>query len=1141
MTNNFIHLHLHSEYSLENGLIRINALVDKLQRDNIPAVAITDQGNLFAAIKFYQAAQKKGIKPIIGAELRIYESGYNKDSSQLVLLCKNIEGYKNLNYLITKSYQAGQIGGMAYVKKDWLDGKSRGLIALSGAQKGDVGQAISAANNRKAKSLLNDWKTFFPNHFYLEIQRVGKKGEENYIHSAIELATEMDLPVVASNDAHFLSAEDYEAHEARVCIHQGHILQDPRRPRLFTQNQYLRNQEEMQELFQDIPEAIENTFAIAKRCNLELTLGENYLPDFKVPDNFNQDSWLCHKAAKGLKNLIPLDDDEDYATVQEVYQQRLDDELDVIIKTNFSGYFLIVADFIQWAKENHIPVGPGRGSGAGSLVAYALEITQIDPIKYDLLFERFLNPERVSPPDFDIDFCIIGRDKVIEYVANRYGKNHVSQIITYGRMASRAVIRDAGRVLGYHYSFVDQIAKLIPHDLNMTLEWALKKEPMLQQRYQDETKVNTLIELARKLEGLARNAGRHAGGIVIAPTPLVNYMPLYYEKNSEWPVSQFDMDDVASIGLVKFDFLGLKTLTIIEESINEIKNKTNKLLNIENIPLDDNATYKLIKKTDTAAIFQLESDGMKKIIKRLKPDNFGELVALVALYRPGPLQSGMVDEYIDRKHGKSAIRYMDKRIEYILEPTYGIILYQEQVMQIAQTMADYTLGKADLLRRAMGKKKAEEMAKQREIFIEGSIKSGTKLTTANKIFDLMEKFAGYGFNKSHSVAYALIAYQTAWLKTHYSAYFMASVMSADMDNTDKIAILVEEIKNMGIKLEAPCINKSEYGFSVTDNNTIRYALGAIKGVGSAINNILEKRQEMPFKNIFDMCCRIDLKKINRRLLEALIKSGATDKLGPHRNFMICNMDNAMQFSEQIHRDADSGQNNLFGIDEHKTNKEVTIFEAKEWNDNELLEKEKEVLGFYFSGHPITKYEKELSTVINVKLKNISIKKNIMIAGYIYNIKRRLDKEGNKIAEIKLEDNTAYADAIIYAENFRKYHSLLEKNKFIIMRANIKKDKFYDSNYNIVAQEIYTLIQFREKAKLILHISQTDHNAVNFLKNTLTTSSKGNTGIIIKYSNAEGRCELSLDHSWDIAANDEIIDTLKNHFGPSKVHLEYNFR
>ncbi|MGD8560640.1 MAG: DNA polymerase III subunit alpha, partial [Gammaproteobacteria bacterium] len=886
MEPQFVHLHVHTEYSLVNGIVRVKPLVKAVRETRMPAVAVTDQCNLFAMVKFYRAAISAGVKPIIGVDLWINNEQQAAQPHHLVLLCQDDEGYRNLTRLVSRGYTDGQHHGMPILEKAWLHGATDGLIALSGAVNGDVGQALLNHDMSTAQQLLEDWQTLFPRRFYLQLQRTGNPGEEDYIHAAVQLAQTTHTPVVATNSVHFLKSDDFDAHEVRVCIHEGRTLDDTRRPRNFTPQQYLRTPEEMAELFQDIPEALQNSVEIARRCNVELTLGKNYLPDFPIPEGMTEDSYFRQLAREGLEQrLESLYDKNDsaFSEQRKPYDERLENELDVIINMGFPGYFLIVADFIRWAKNNGVPVGPGRGSGAGSLVAYALSITDLDPLKYELLFERFLNPERVSMPDFDVDFCMEGRDRVIDYVANRYGREKVSQIITYGSMAAKAVVRDVGRVLGHPYGFVDQIAKLIPFELGITLDKALQQEEMLKQRYDEEEDVQALIDMARSLEGVARNAGKHAGGVVIAPSNLTDFTPLYCEQGGGSLVTQFDKDDVEAVGLVKFDFLGLRTLTIINWAVQTINdrrvNRSDAALDINDIPIDDQQTFKLLKECATTAVFQLESRGMKDLIKRLQPDDFEDIVALVALFRPGPLQSGMVDDFINRKHGRAKVEYPHPDVAPILKPTYGVILYQEQVMQIAQVLAGYTLGGADLLRRAMGKKKPEEMAKQREIFTEGAVARGVKEQTATYIFDLMEKFAGYGFNKSHSAAYALVSYQTAWLKCHYPAAFMAAVLSADMDNTDKVVSLIEECRAMGLNVVSPNVNMCEYRFTITDDRTVLYGLGAIKGVGEgAIESIRQSyRDQGKFHSLFDFCQRIDLKKANRRTLEALIRAGALDE------------------------------------------------------------------------------------------------------------------------------------------------------------------------------------------------------------------------------------------------------------------------
>ncbi|MEJ2452289.1 MAG: DNA polymerase III subunit alpha, partial [Gammaproteobacteria bacterium] len=922
MAQSFVHLHLHTEYSLVDGLIRIKPLARAVADAGMPAVAVTDQSNLFAMVKFYRAAMAAGVKPLIGVDLWVNTRQNPLQATRCVLLCQDTQGYHNLTELISRSYLEGQHQGRPMLDSAWLDGHSEGLIALSGGRDGEIGQHLLAERWDEARQAADFWQTLFPERFYLELQRTGRDGEAAYLFHAVELATRHELPVVATNDVRFLRREDFEAHEARVCIHDGRTLDDPRRPRLYSEQQYLRDTQEMVKLFEDLPEAIDNSVEIAKRCNLELSLGTNVLPEYPVPEGMSVEDFLASEARNGLKQrltLLPAQSTEANPQLEQAYQQRLELELGVINKMGFPGYFLIVADFIRWAKQNGIPVGPGRGSGAGSLVAYALTITDLDPLQFDLLFERFLNPERVSMPDFDVDFCMEKRDRVIEYVAERYGREKVSQIITYGSMAAKAVVRDVGRVLGHPYGFVDRIAKLIPFELGMTLDKALDQEEALRDLYNQDEDVHGLIDLARALEGLARNAGKHAGGVVIAPSKLTDFTPLYCEQGGQSVVTQFDKDDVEAVGLVKFDFLGLRTLTIINWALLEINQRRQAAgepaIDIARIPMADAAAFALLKSCATTAVFQLESRGMKDLIKRLQPDSFEDIVALVALFRPGPLQSGMVDDFIDRKHGRAAVAYPHPDLEPILKPTYGVILYQEQVMQIAQVLAGYTLGGADLLRRAMGKKKPEEMAKQRSIFVDGAKANGVEEKTATYIFDLMEKFAGYGFNKSHSAAYALVSYQTLWLKTHYPSAFMAAVLSADMDNTDKVVSLIDECRDMQLTVEPPNINTCEHRFTAKDHQTIVYGLGSIKGVGeAAIDGVInERKQNGTFRDLFDLCQRIDMRKLNRRTLEALIMAGALDVFGQTRATLMASLPAAVQIAEQYSRNRDAGQNDMFGM------------------------------------------------------------------------------------------------------------------------------------------------------------------------------------------------------------------------------------
>lgn len=1146
LDNCFVHLNIHSEYSLVDGIVRINPMLERAAEMRMPALAISEMGNMFSTVKFYRACEKQGVKPIIGSTLRIRDDDL---TGKILLLCQSLEGYRNLSYLISRSYTEGQAQGLPYIDRNWLTTHARGLIALSGAQQGDVGQYLLTGRKEQAKQRATEYQQIFQNRYYLELQRAGNKGEQFYIQEAVDLAVEMDLPVVATNAVCFLDEDDFEAHEARVCINQGYTLSDNRRPKDYTSQQYLKSPEQMQELFKDIPEAIENSVLIAMACNLELTLGEHYLPNFPVPEGKTQDEHLVELARHGLQAILQKSQLDSQARQQ--YEKRLQIELDVILSMGFAGYFLIVADFIQWAKDNGIPVGPGRGSGAGSIVAYVIGITELDPIEYDLLFERFLNPERVSLPDFDVDFCMDRRDEVIDYVAERYGRDHVSQIITFGTMAAKAVVRDVGRVLGFPYGFVDQIAKLIPFDLNMTLERALEEEDILKQRYKNEDEVKTLIDLARKLEGISRNAGKHAGGIVIAPEPLTNYMPKYCEQGTSSNVTQFDMGDVESIGLVKFDFLGLRTLTIIDWAVRDVnysavKNNQDKI-DIRNIPLDDEATYALIQKMNTTAVFQLESDGMKKLIGRLKPDSFDDLIALVALFRPGPLQSGMVDDFVDRKHGRARVEYPHSDLEPILKPTYGVILYQEQVMQIAQVLAGYTLGAADLLRRAMGKKKPEEMAKQREIFTSGAVERKVEARVATYIFDLMEKFAGYGFNKSHSAAYALIAYQTAWLKTHYPAAFMAAVLSSDMDNTDKVMMLIDEVQNMNLIIREPDINESQFYFTVRDEKTIQFGLGAIKGVGYAVIEIIlaEIKASGPFADMFDLCRRVSLQKLNKRVLEALIRSGALDNLGPDRATMMASLGMATQLAEQYHKDKSSGQNDFFGHSAAVSNTEQSageqnkFIQAEPWSKEKCLQGEKETLGVYLNGHPIDRFLDELNQFITCRLNRIQ-PGNIRCAGYIHRIRTRPWSKG-KMAELTIDDCTSHQLVRVFPEQFEQYRNLLLKDKLIVVNGEVEQDDYTINGLSIKAKSLYNLEQYRNDfSRLLLTVTaeKSMNGLVPELKQNLHEYLQGSTPVILEYFNGEARCKMNLGNDWTVDARHELINRLEKILGEKNVQLIY---
>ena len=1145
MQQRFVHLHLHTEFSIVDGLVQIPALLDAVLDGDMCAVAVTDVCNLFAAVKFFQAAISIGIKPILGCDLPCHHPEKPSQISSIVLLCQNEVGYRNLTRLVSKAYQEGQHQGVARVHHAWIASHAEGIIALSGGRLGTIGQALLADDMPLAEELAHDLMAAFPERFYLEIQRTGRTDEAIYNDRVVRLAEKLNLPLVATNDVRFLKTDDFEAHEARICIHDGYTLSDPRRQVNNSAQQYLRTADEMLALFSDLPQAIQNTVEISKRCTVKLELGHNYLPNFPIPDGSSVEAYLSHLSNDGIDaRLERLYRGQAVGAIREPYEQRLKLELGVINSMGFAGYFLIVADFIKWAKENGVPVGPGRGSGAGSLVAYALNITDLDPLEYELLFERFLNPERVSMPDFDIDFCMEGRDRVIEYVAEKYGRQSVSQIITFGTMAAKAVIRDVGRVLGHPYGFVDKLAKLIPFEIGITLDKALEQEEELQRRYQDEEDVKELFDLALKLEGITRNAGKHAGGVVIAPSQLTDFTAIYCEQGSSQLVSQFDKDDVEAVGLVKFDFLGLRTLTIINWALITVNRERQlgalPLIDINDIPMQDELTFSLLKACQTTAVFQLESRGMKELIHRLQPDCFEEIIALVALFRPGPLQSGMVDDFIDRKHGRARVEYPHPDLEPILKPTYGVILYQEQVMQIAQVLANYTLGAADLLRRAMGKKKPEEMASQRAIFIEGATARGVDATVATNIFDLMEKFAGYGFNKSHSAAYALVAYQTAWLKAHYPAAFMAAVLSSDMDNTDKVVNFMRECAQMNLQVLPPSINRSQYQFTVLNEHTIIYGLGAIKGVGeSAIQCIVEQRdQQGPYEGLFSTCQRLDMRKVNRRVLEALIKSGAVDDWGIERAVVQGSIDKSIQVGLKFHKNQSSGQTDLFALLD-----DVAIVEdyvqCKAWSTQQRLDGEKEVLGLYLTGHPAAPYQKELQGFIKpISKLNPSTGKKVIVCGLINTLRHILTKRGKKLTIIGIEDASGNMDVVVFSEIFEPQQKHIAIGQMIVIEGELGQDD-YTGGLKMTATTLYRIEEARTRfAKcLAMTLSVDDGDHLPILQ-SLLKAHQGECVVQVRYANTNAKAVINLAAEWRVNPCDELLTKLSDVLGEPRVEICY---
>jgi DNA polymerase III subunit alpha len=1168
----FVHLRLHTEYSLVDGIVRVPELMAAVSSAGMPAVALTDQSNLFAMVKFYKEALAAGVKPLIGVDAWIREVGERAPPSRAVFLCQNLAGYRHLTQLVTRSFLEGQHRGAPMLERSWLKRDVlQGLIVLSGGAEGDIGQAIARGRDDEAARCLSRWQELCGDRFYLEVQRTGRAGEDVYADAVIDLSLERSVAALATNDVRFLTRAEFEAHEARVCIHDGALLADPSRVRRYSEEQYLKSPAEMAQLFKDAPELLDNTVEVAKRCSLEIRLGASMLPAYPVPADSNTEDFLREEAARGLRarfmasrsaTLVASRGAEPEApaaaeAARSGYEARLDLELGVICSMGFAGYFLIVADFIRWARDNGVPVGPGRGSGAGSLVAYVLGITDLDPIEHDLLFERFLNPERVSMPDFDVDFCMEGRDRVIEYVANKYGRERVSQIITYGTLAAKAVVRDVGRVLGHNYGYVDKIAKLIPFEIGITLDKALEQEEELRRLYEGDSEVRELIDLARILEGLARNAGTHAGGVVIAPSVLTDFTPLYCEEGSTTPVTQFDKDDVEAAGLVKFDFLGLRTLTIIDRAVRDINAKRlgegEAPLAISALPMDDTATYQLLKSCRTTAVFQLESRGMKDLIRRLQPDRFGDIVALVALFRPGPLQSGMVDDFIARKHDTSGatIDYLHPDLKPVLEATYGVILYQEQVMQIAQILAGYTLGGADLLRRAMGKKKAEEMAKQRSVFVSGAVARGVREAQATHIFDLMEKFAGYGFNKSHSAAYALLSYQTAWLKAHYPAAFMAAVLSSDMDKTDKVVTLIDECASMGLAVQPPDVNESVYAFHVSGAMSIRFGLGAIKGVGaSAVEAIIEERTAKgPYQSLPDLCRRIDLQRVNRRVFDALIRSGSLDRIGPNRATLTAELDRAMHLGEQNSRAMSVGQVDLFGLSA-APDSVVT-----DWSEAQRLAGERETLGLFLSGHPITPYEPDLKLLGCARLADVvsgpkpaaaadgarswSAGKAATVAGLVLEIRRR----PNRVTLI-LDDRSARLEVSLYEEIFQQHRDIIVKDAILIVDGTLRFDDFIEG-WRLQAKSLMDIDRARERFARRLWLRWPEEfdgpQGLNRFEQMLRPYLRGPCGVSVAVNRPDYLGRLNLADTWSVRASRELLDKLTALVGRDGWYLLYGPR
>ncbi len=1143
----FVHLDVNTQYSLGKSVVRIDRLIELCEENKMPAVGVTDHNNLFSAFKAYKASQKQGIKLIIGSLISI-KINNETDCSKLILLCENQTGYKNLCYLITKSYVDGFKSNEPFIDINWLEGKSDGLIAVSAYQDGVLNQ-IRTKDNQKLKNLINTMTNLFPNNFFIGIQRIGQPREEEFIDKMVSISTEHNIPLVATNNPRFLSKDDYISLEARVCIDQGRVLDDQSRHRDYTNQQFFKTSEEMKTLFEDLPEALINSIKIAKKCNFSFDNTDHVLPEFSTPDKYSIDDFLTMEANEGLLNLA-----KNQTIDKQVYDKRLIEELEIIKGTGFSGYFLIVADFVKWSREQNIPVGPGRGSGPGSLVAYCLGITDIDPIEHDLIFERFLNPERISMPDFDIDFCVNGRDAVIDYVSNKYGNNMVSQIITYGTLSAKAVIRDVGRILGYPYGLVDQIAKLVPFDIGITITEALKKSDELSERYKNDEDVESIINLSLKLEGLVRNAGTHAGGVIIAPSELSNFMPLYKVDDEVGTVTQFDKDDAESIGLIKFDFLGLKTLTVIQKSIDIInaydrKNNKNKskTLNIKDISLDDKKTYKLLSSARTVGIFQLESTGMRDLIKRMQPKKFDDIIALVALFRPGTLSSrqgeeSVVDTFIKRRkqNNPDLIPYTHDLLMPILKDTYGCIVYQEQVMQIAQKLANFSQGRADILRKAMGKKDDDLMAEQKDGFVKGCISNKVEERAAKNIWSFIEKFAGYGFNKAHSVSYATIAYQTAWLKTHHTTEFFAASMTADIDNTDKLIRFKEDCESFKIEIKGPCVNHSSYEFFVEKENQIRYGLGAIKGLGQSISEAIseERRVNGKYHSIFDLCSRLSSEKISKRTIEALIKSGSLDDFSETRATLFDSIEMAISYSNRVSLEQQTGQTNLFYTESNQEESLPELKRCKEWKLNELLDEEFSSLGFYFSGHPFDAYRDDCkhltkSNIATLK-KMMETQKNangytqqeslIQIAGLITTLKRR----GNNYT-FKIDDGTAVMEGIIFGERKDYFREMLNNNSLLFLKGKLRFDSFADL-WQFVAEDAVTIDSIvKKKAKMLLIKCDSEFNPSK-LKKILKSHTPGTCEIQLNYETDINHTKLKLGKEWTVSPTRELRDELTVELG-----------
>jgi DNA polymerase-3 subunit alpha len=1148
MQTSFIHLRVSSEFSISRGLLRINEIIENAQKLNMPAVALTDLNNMFGMVKFFKKAEAAGIKPIAGTTLNL--KSHAGEFGEILCLAKNNEGLKSLMGIISKS-QLQQENGYISITFEDLSSCAGNIIVIAGGPSSTIFNLAKLKKNQDLKTELLSFKETFQDDFCIEFQRVGKSFEEEFIQCILPLASEFLIPVIVSNDTMFSQKEDFDIHETKVCINTGKTLNDANRERLFSPEQFFKSSKDISNLFSDCdPDTlINNTVAIAQKCNVTLTTDQYFLPEYPVPEEHDFNSFLSELSKKQLNEII-----ESYSSGEkEIYLKRLDYELTQIHATGFSSYFLIVADFIQWSKDNDVPVGPGRGSGAGSLVAYALGITALDPIEHNLLFERFINPERISMPDFDIDFCMDKRDMVIDYVGQKYGKSAVSQIATFGTMAARAVVRDVARALGKPYALGDRISKMIPFIPGMTLEKAISSQPIFKKMIQDEDEVSEIIDLAYKLEGIARNVGKHAGGIVIAPGSIADFCPTYFDPQSDSLMTQFDKDDVETIGLVKFDFLGLRTLTVIDRAVKTINQslseKNEKTLDLNSLTLDDSKVFDLLASGRTTAVFQLESTGMRELIRRLKPTKFEEIVALLALYRPGPLESGMHDEFVDRKHGKSKVTFPHELLAPVLSETYGVILYQEQVMQAAQVLAGYSLGQADILRRAMGKKKVEEMEQQRQIFVDGCSQNDIKKATAEKIFDLIEKFAGYGFNKSHSAAYAMLSYQTAYLKTYFPEHFMAAVLSTELGNTDKISTLINECKEMKIKVLTPDIKTSNKHFNVNEDLHIKYGLGAIKGVAdSFIDHVIEVRKNHSFKDLFDLTKKVNIRLGGKKSIEALTKAGAFDELAPSRSIALACMEDMLREGQKNSAQM-AGTSDLFASMEETFDPYEKYVNVKDLSKEDLLNHERDALGYYFSGHPVIAIEGMVENLRSHTIGEVTDDvSRVKIVGLLNSYRQIRDRSNKQIAFISFDDGTGTMEGTVSTDVLEKHHLLLKANSILIFAGSVEIDDYKSKElnrrmYKMKVGAVTSLESQMSQGNKSIMIdarklpNDSIQSNMTSLKNLNGDFWKhGNCKIHLKILHEDSEAIIELGDEFKLMPSSENIKILKDMFGDEAIKL-----